>query len=95
MPSHPFFHLQHFTDLLDDLSQEALLGQLLSDPFLSGRGEAMDTEEELTPASPVPPHIQAEHSYSLSGDSRPQSPLSHLPGERESDAGELGRRREG
>ncbi|KAJ8381984.1 hypothetical protein SKAU_G00027620 [Synaphobranchus kaupii] len=78
----------HFTELLDDLSQEALLGQLLSDPFLSGRGEAMDTEEELTPASPVPPHIQAEHSYSLSGDSRPQSPLSHLPGERESDAGE-------
>ncbi|KAG9339087.1 hypothetical protein JZ751_024116 [Albula glossodonta] len=78
----------HFTELLDDLSQEALLGQLLSDPFLSGRGEAMDTEEELTPASPVPPHIQAEHSYSLSGDSRPQSPLSHLPGEQESDAGE-------
>ncbi|KAG7456007.1 hypothetical protein MATL_G00247210 [Megalops atlanticus] len=77
----------HFTELLDDLSQEALLGQLLSDPFLSGRGEAMDTEEELTPASPVPPPIQAEHSYSLSGDSRPQSPLSHLP-EPGSDAGE-------
>ncbi|XP_076153088.1 cyclic AMP-responsive element-binding protein 3-like protein 2 [Alosa pseudoharengus] len=78
----------HFTELLDDLSQDALLGQLLSDPFLSGRGEAMDTEEDLTPASPVPPHIQAEHSYSLSGDSRPQSPLSHLPGEPGSDAGD-------
>ncbi|KAL2103097.1 hypothetical protein ACEWY4_002265 [Coilia grayii] len=78
----------HFTELLDDLSQDALLGQLLSDPFLSGRGEAMDTEEELTPASPLPPHIQAEHSYSLSGDSRPQSPLSHLPGEPGSDAGD-------
>ncbi|KAK9975648.1 hypothetical protein ABG768_020889 [Culter alburnus] len=78
----------HFTELLDDLSQEALLGQLLSDPFLSGRGDAMDTEEELTPASPVPPHIQAEHSYSLCGDSRPQSPLSHLPGEPGSDAGD-------
>ncbi|XP_077090992.1 cyclic AMP-responsive element-binding protein 3-like protein 2 [Siphateles boraxobius] len=76
----------HF--FLDDLSQEALLGQLLSDPFLSGRGDAMDTEEELTPASPVPPHIQAEHSYSLCGDSRPQSPLSHLPGEPGSDAGD-------
>lgn len=76
----------HFTELLDDLSQEALLGQLLSDPFLSGRGDAMDTEEELTRASPVPPHIQAEHSYSLCGDSRPQSPLSHLPGEPGSDA---------
>ncbi|XP_073694314.1 cyclic AMP-responsive element-binding protein 3-like protein 2 [Garra rufa] len=78
----------HFTELLDDLSQEALLGQLLSDPFLSGRGDAMDTEEDLTPASPVPPHIQAEHSYSLCGDSRPQSPLSHLPGEPGSDAGD-------
>ncbi|KAF5891523.1 cyclic AMP-responsive element-binding protein 3-like protein 2 [Clarias magur] len=73
--------LEHFTELLDDLSQEALLGQLLSDPFLSGRGHMMDLEkeeEELSPASPPPPHIQAEHSYSLSGDSRPQSPLSHL-----------------
>uniref|UniRef100_A0A673I9M8 Cyclic AMP-responsive element-binding protein 3-like protein 2 n=1 Tax=Sinocyclocheilus rhinocerous TaxID=307959 RepID=A0A673I9M8_9TELE len=78
----------HFTELLDDLSQEALLGQLLSDPFLSGCGDAMDTEEDLTPASPVPPHIQAEHSYSLCGDSRPQSPLSHLPGEPGSDAGD-------
>ncbi|XP_012685722.1 cyclic AMP-responsive element-binding protein 3-like protein 2 [Clupea harengus] len=78
----------HFTELLDDLSQDALLGQLLSDPFLSDRGEAMDIEEELTPTSPVPPHIQAEHSYSLSGDSRPQSPLSHLPGEPGSDAGD-------
>uniref|UniRef100_A0A9J7ZGE2 Cyclic AMP-responsive element-binding protein 3-like protein 2 n=1 Tax=Cyprinus carpio carpio TaxID=630221 RepID=A0A9J7ZGE2_CYPCA len=78
----------HFTELLDDLSQEALLGQLLSDPFLSGHGDAMDTEEDLTPASPVPPHIQAEHSYSLCGDSRPQSPLSHLPREAGSDAGD-------
>lgn len=76
----------HFTELLDDLSQEALLGQLLSDPFLSGRDDVMDTEEDLTSASPVPPHIQAEHSYSLCGDSRPQSPLSHLPGEPGSDA---------
>uniref|UniRef100_A0A673FR30 Cyclic AMP-responsive element-binding protein 3-like protein 2 n=1 Tax=Sinocyclocheilus rhinocerous TaxID=307959 RepID=A0A673FR30_9TELE len=75
----------HFTELLDDLSQEALLGQLLSDPFLSGRGDAMDTEEDLTPASPVPPRIQAEHSYSLCGDSRPQSPLSHQPGEPDND----------
>ncbi|CAB1345730.1 unnamed protein product [Coregonus sp. 'balchen'] len=78
---------QHFTDLLDDFSQDALLGQLLSDPFLSGReGEAMDEGEDFTPSSPLPPHIQAEHSYSLCGDSRPQSPLSHLPGEQGSDA---------
>uniref|UniRef100_A0A8C7D202 Cyclic AMP-responsive element-binding protein 3-like protein 2 n=1 Tax=Oncorhynchus kisutch TaxID=8019 RepID=A0A8C7D202_ONCKI len=77
----------HFTDLLDDFSQDALLGQLLSDPFLSGReGEAMDEGEDFTPSSPLPPHIQAEHSYSLCGDSRPQSPVSHLPGEQGSDA---------
>ncbi|XP_066561010.1 cyclic AMP-responsive element-binding protein 3-like protein 2 isoform X2 [Amia ocellicauda] len=77
----------HFTELMDDFSQDALLGQLLRDPFLSGQGETLDTEEDLA-ASPPPPHIQAEHSYSLSGDSRPQSPLSHLPGDGTSDGGE-------
>ena len=84
--------LQHFSELLDDLSQDALLGQLLSDPFLSGvRGgvEAMEGEDggDLSPSSPLPPHITAEHSYSLCGDSRPQSPLSHLTGEQGSEAG--------
>ncbi|CAG5927343.1 unnamed protein product [Menidia menidia] len=83
----------HFSELLDDLSQDALLGQLLSDPFLSGgRGEAeaMEGEDggELSPSSPLPPHITAEHSYSLCGDSRPQSPLSHLTGEHGSEAAE-------
>ncbi|XP_056133204.1 cyclic AMP-responsive element-binding protein 3-like protein 2 isoform X2 [Lampris incognitus] len=83
----------HFSELLDDLSQDALLGQLLSDPFLSGvRGgvEAMEGEDgsDLSPSSPLPPHITAEHSYSLCGDSRPQSPLSHLNGEQGSDAAE-------
>uniref|UniRef100_A0A667ZZ37 Cyclic AMP-responsive element-binding protein 3-like protein 2 n=1 Tax=Myripristis murdjan TaxID=586833 RepID=A0A667ZZ37_9TELE len=83
----------HFSELLDDLSQDALLGQLLSDPFLSGvRGgvEAMEGEDvgDLAPSSPLPPHITAEHSYSLCGDSRPQSPLSHLNGEQGSEAGE-------
>ena len=86
--------MQHFSELLDDLSQDALLGQLLSDPFLSGgRGgvEAMEGEDgdDLSPSSPLPPHITAEHSYSLCGDSRPQSPLSHLTGEHGSEAGEL------
>lgn len=89
----PSFFAQHFSELLDDLSQDALLGQLLSDPFLSGvRGgvEAMEGEDggDLSPSSPLPPHITAEHSYSLCGDSRPQSPLSHLAGEQGSDAGE-------
>lgn len=86
-------YTNHFSELLDDLSQDALLGQLLSDPFLSGgRGssEAMEGEDggELSPSSPLPPHITAEHSYSLCGDSRPQSPLSHLTGEHGSEAGE-------
>ncbi|KAM4569416.1 cyclic AMP-responsive element-binding protein 3-like protein 2 isoform 2-T2 [Odontesthes bonariensis] len=84
-------YTNHFSELLDDLSQDALLGQLLSDPFLSGgRGEveAMEGEDgsELSPSSPLPPHITAEHSYSLCGDSRPQSPLSHLTGEHGSEA---------
>lgn len=97
--THTFFFLspavQHFSELLDDLSQDALLGQLLSDPFLSGGragAEAMEGEDggDLSPSSPLPPHITAEHSYSLCGDSRPQSPLSHLTGEQGSDAGEQG-----
>ncbi|PWA30227.1 hypothetical protein CCH79_00014908, partial [Gambusia affinis] len=81
----------HFCELLDDLSPDALLGQLLSDPFLSGdKGgvESMEGEDggDLSPSSPLPPHITAEHSYSLCGDSRPQSPLSHLTGEHGSEA---------
>ncbi|XP_053113423.1 cyclic AMP-responsive element-binding protein 3-like protein 2 isoform X2 [Hemicordylus capensis] len=64
----------HFTELLDEFSQD-VLGQLLNDPFLSDKNEMM--EVELSPASPAP-LIQAEHSYSLCGDSRPQSPLTHI-----------------
>ncbi|XP_054620905.1 cyclic AMP-responsive element-binding protein 3-like protein 2 [Dunckerocampus dactyliophorus] len=86
-------YTNHFSELLDDLSHDALLGQLLSDPFLSGgvRGGGVDAMEDedggnLSPSSPLPPHITAEHSYSLCGDSRPQSPLSHLTGEHGSDA---------
>ncbi|KAK7891832.1 hypothetical protein WMY93_023795 [Mugilogobius chulae] len=86
-------YTNHFTELLDDLSHDALLGQLLSDPFLSGvrggGGEAMEGDDgELSPSSPISPHITVEHSYSLCGDSRPQSPLSHLTGEHGSEAGE-------
>ncbi|XP_057710672.1 cyclic AMP-responsive element-binding protein 3-like protein 2 [Corythoichthys intestinalis] len=86
-------YTNHFSELLDDLSHDALLGQLLSDPFLSGArgcGARSDDGEgedrgDLCASSPLP-HIAAEHSYSLCGDSRPQSPLSHLTGERGSDA---------
>lgn len=86
-------YTNHFSELLDDLSQDALLGQLLSDPFLSGvregGGSAMEGDDgELSPSSPISPHITVEHSYSLCGDSRPQSPLSHLTGEHGSEAGE-------
>ncbi|KAI3366611.1 hypothetical protein L3Q82_009291, partial [Scortum barcoo] len=42
----------------------------------------------VLPSAPLPPHITAEHSYSLCGDSRPQSPLSHLTGEQGSEAAE-------
>ncbi|POI34884.1 hypothetical protein CIB84_001364, partial [Bambusicola thoracicus] len=64
----------HFTEFLDEFSTD-VLGQLLNDPFLSEKNEVM--EVELSPASPAP-LIQAEHSYSLCGDSRPQSPLTHI-----------------
>uniref|UniRef100_A0A8C6YXD9 CREB3L2 n=1 Tax=Nothoprocta perdicaria TaxID=30464 RepID=A0A8C6YXD9_NOTPE len=64
----------HFTEFLDEFSSD-VLGQLLNDPFLSEKNEVM--EVELSPASPAP-LIQAEHSYSLCGDSRPQSPLTHI-----------------
>ncbi|XP_051817694.1 cyclic AMP-responsive element-binding protein 3-like protein 2 [Antechinus flavipes] len=67
----------HFTELLDEFSQN-VLGQLLNDPFLSEKNEMM--EVETSPASPAP-LIQAEHSYSLCGDSRPQSPLTHISNE--------------
>ncbi|XP_020853720.1 cyclic AMP-responsive element-binding protein 3-like protein 2 isoform X1 [Phascolarctos cinereus] len=67
----------HFTELLDEFSQN-VLGQLLNDPFLSEKNEMMEVEP--SPASPAP-LIQAEHSYSLCGDSRPQSPLTHMSAE--------------
>ncbi|XP_042191516.1 cyclic AMP-responsive element-binding protein 3-like protein 2 isoform X3 [Callorhinchus milii] len=64
-------HNTHFTEILDEFSQD-MLGHLFNDPFLSDKSELMDAE--LSPA----PHIQAEHSYSLAGDSRPQSPLAQI-----------------
>ncbi|XP_072915055.1 cyclic AMP-responsive element-binding protein 3-like protein 2 [Hemitrygon akajei] len=65
------FCATHFTEMLDEFSKD-MLGHLFNDPFLSDKNELMDAE--LSPA----PHIQAEHSYSLAGDSRPQSPLTQL-----------------
>ncbi|XP_006887213.1 PREDICTED: cyclic AMP-responsive element-binding protein 3-like protein 2 [Elephantulus edwardii] len=70
----------HFSELLDEFSQNVLgLGQLLNDPFLSEKSEAMEVGP--SPMSPAP-LIQAEHSYSLSEEPGAQSPFSHAaPGE--------------
>lgn len=69
----PLCFLQHFSELLDEFSQN-VLGQLLSDPFLSEKSESMEVEP--SPTSPAP-LIQAEHSYSLSEEPRTQSPFTH------------------
>uniref|UniRef100_A0A8C5PNJ6 Cyclic AMP-responsive element-binding protein 3-like protein 2 n=1 Tax=Leptobrachium leishanense TaxID=445787 RepID=A0A8C5PNJ6_9ANUR len=63
-----------FTELLDDSALLDVLGQLMGDPFLNEKYEMM--EVETNPSSPSP-MIKAEHSYSLCGDSRPQSPFTH------------------
>lgn len=66
--------LQHFSELLDEFSQN-VLGQLLNDPFLSEKSVSMEVEP--SPTSPAP-LIQAEHSYSLSEEPRAQSPFTHV-----------------
>ncbi|XP_053574968.1 cyclic AMP-responsive element-binding protein 3-like protein 2 [Bombina bombina] len=63
-----------FSELIDDSALLDVLGQLMGDPFLNDKYEMMDIEEN--PSSP-PPMIKEEHSYSLCGDSRPQSPFTH------------------
>lgn len=68
-----FCFLQHFSELLDEFSQN-VLGQLLNDPFLSEKSVSMEVEP--SPTSPAP-LIQAEHSYSLSEEPRAQSPFTH------------------
>ncbi|XP_067849772.1 cyclic AMP-responsive element-binding protein 3-like protein 1 isoform X1 [Heptranchias perlo] len=59
----------HFSENLDDFSNE-LFNSFFDDPLLAEKNPLLDME--LDPATP---DIQAEHSYSLSGDSAPQSPL--------------------
>ncbi|KAM8974150.1 cyclic AMP-responsive element-binding protein 3-like protein 2 [Pelodytes ibericus] len=63
-----------FSELLDDSALLDVLGQLMGDPFLSEKYDLM--EVDMNPGSPSP-MIKAEHSYSLCGDSRPQSPFTH------------------
>ncbi|XP_053304791.1 cyclic AMP-responsive element-binding protein 3-like protein 1 isoform X1 [Spea bombifrons] len=58
----------HFSEALDDFSSE-LFNSFFDDPPLLDRDSLLDMDVE----SPAPA-IQVEHSYSLSGDSAPQSP---------------------
>lgn len=54
---------------MEDFSND-LFSSFFDDPVLDEKGPLLDMELD----SPTP-GIQAEHSYSLSGDSAPQSPL--------------------
>ncbi|MFT7814544.1 cyclic AMP-responsive element-binding protein 3-like protein 1 [Arapaima gigas] len=58
----------HFTEHMDDFSSE-LFSTFFDDHLLAERNPLL--EMDLDPPNP---DIQAEHSYSLSGDSAPQSP---------------------
>ncbi|XP_072256300.1 cyclic AMP-responsive element-binding protein 3-like protein 2 isoform X1 [Pyxicephalus adspersus] len=62
-----------FSELLDDTALLDALGQLIGDPFLTDKYEMMEVDNPSSPS----PMIKAEHSYSLCGDSRPQSPFTH------------------
>ncbi|KAG8438688.1 hypothetical protein GDO86_005032 [Hymenochirus boettgeri] len=72
--SDSLYNTQPFSELLDDSALLDVLGQLMGDPFLTEKYELMEVDMNLN--SP-PPMIKVEHSYSLCGDSRPQSPFTH------------------
>lgn len=66
-----FLHLstsQHFTEQMEDFSNE-LFSSFFDEQLLTERTPLLDMELESQN-----PDIQQEHSYSLSGDSAPQSP---------------------
>ncbi|KAG7473646.1 hypothetical protein MATL_G00098060 [Megalops atlanticus] len=58
----------HFSEHMEDFSNE-LFSSFFDDHLLAERNPLLDMELD-----PPNPDIQAEHSYSLSGDSAPQSP---------------------
>ncbi|MBN3292024.1 CR3L1 protein, partial [Polypterus senegalus] len=62
----------HFSENMEDLSNE-LFSSFFEDPLLAEKNPLLDMELD-----PPTPDIQAEHSYSLSGDSAPQSPISSI-----------------
>uniref|UniRef100_A0A4W4F6I2 BZIP domain-containing protein n=1 Tax=Electrophorus electricus TaxID=8005 RepID=A0A4W4F6I2_ELEEL len=72
----------HFSEQMEDFSNE-LFSSFFDDHLLAERPALLDVELE-----PPNPDIQQEHSYSLSGDSAPQSPS--MPIKSDEDAGEEG-----
>ncbi|XP_063294803.1 cyclic AMP-responsive element-binding protein 3-like protein 1 isoform X1 [Pelobates fuscus] len=74
----------HFSEALDDFSNE-LFNSFFDDPPLLDRDALLDMDVE----SPAPA-IQVEHSYSLSGDSAPQSPAFTIKEEDEEGPNEPG-----
>ncbi|XP_044125497.1 cyclic AMP-responsive element-binding protein 3-like protein 1 isoform X1 [Bufo gargarizans] len=74
----------HFSEALDEFSND-LFSSFFDDPPLLDQDSLLDMEVE----SPAPP-IQAEHSYSLSEDSAPQSPAITIKEEDEDSPGETG-----
>ncbi|XP_041130960.1 cyclic AMP-responsive element-binding protein 3-like protein 1 [Polyodon spathula] len=67
-----FFNNVHFSENMEDFSNE-LFNSFFDDPILAEKNPLLDMELD-----PPNPDIQAEHSYSLSGDSAPQSPISSI-----------------
>uniref|UniRef100_A0A8B9J0G8 cAMP responsive element binding protein 3 like 1 n=1 Tax=Amazona collaria TaxID=241587 RepID=A0A8B9J0G8_9PSIT len=74
-------NLDHFSDNMEDFSND-LFSSFFDDPVLAEKNPLLDMDLD-----PPTPGIQAEHSYSLSGDSAPQSPL--VPVKTEDNASEL------
>ncbi|XP_015263689.1 PREDICTED: cyclic AMP-responsive element-binding protein 3-like protein 1 [Gekko japonicus] len=71
----------HFSENMEDFSNE-LFNSFFDDPILAEKNPLLDMDLD-----PPTPGIQAEHSYSLSGDSAPQSPL--MPVKTEENANDL------
>ncbi|XP_053161679.1 cyclic AMP-responsive element-binding protein 3-like protein 1 [Hemicordylus capensis] len=74
-------NFDHFSENMEDFSNE-LFNSFFDDPMLAEKNPLLDMDLD-----PPTPGIQAEHSYSLSGDSAPQSPL--MPIKTEEKANEL------
>lgn len=74
-------NLDHLSDNMEDFSND-LFSSFFDDPVLAEKNPLLDMDLD-----PPTPGIQAEHSYSLSGDSAPQSPL--VPVKTEDNANEL------